>query len=52
MAVYIKVTAEVTVKIQDPFDVDTIEKAKENLTINTPDEIVEESYKFEVIDAD
>lgn len=52
MAVYLKVTAEVTIKIQDPLDENTIEEAKENLVITSPDEIVDEQYTYTIVDAD
>ena len=52
MAVYIKVTATATIKLQDPYTQEDIDKAKENLVFTSPDELVEENYTFEVTDAD
>jgi hypothetical protein len=49
MAVYLKVTATATIKIQDPYTQDDIDAAKENLMLTSPDEMIEEDYKFEVV---
>lgn len=52
MAVYIKVTAVATIKIQDPYDKKTIDEAKDMTFIQSPFELCDEDYKYEVVDAD
>lgn len=52
MAVYIKVTATATIKLQDPCTESDIDEAKLNLVFTSPDELIDEDYKFEITDAD
>jgi len=52
MAIYLKVTATATIKIPDPYDENTIEEAAENIAFTSPDEMIDEDYKYEIVDAD
>lgn len=52
MAIYLKVVAVATIKIQDPYDDKAVEKAKENTCIVSPFEMTNESYEFTIEDAD
>jgi hypothetical protein len=52
MAIYIKIRAIATIKIQDPYDNETIEAMKENTFISCPYEITKEDYDYTTIDAD
>lgn len=53
MPVYVKVTATVIVKIQDPVGENAMQELEDNTClIADGNELVEEDYKFEAVDAD
>lgn len=50
MSLYLRVKVTALIKIQEPYDDAYIDEVKDGVFLNSPVELIEENYEFEVED--